>query len=176
MLRMHEPVDVSVRTRVSPVIFPEATGPGTAVLFRFQKTPFGNRNRTRSREAVSVPMRCPSGRSLGPRRLHFGTLRLSPAPAGFFSLHSTGHGQKLRAATATDQGPLMFKVRYKEVGNKLHFSEDIHTFDEARQFACKLIRDGRARGVDIIDLERVWVHPHSDLVEWCAKRGLLKKT
>jgi hypothetical protein len=70
----------------------------------------------------------------------------------------------------------MFKVRYKNVGNKLHFSEDIHTFDEARQLACKIIKDGRARGVDIIDLERVWVHPHSDLVEWCAKRGLLKKT
>jgi hypothetical protein len=111
-------------------------------------------------------VRCPSGRSLGPRRLHFGTLRLSPLRRGFF-LYTRPVKQKLRAATAMDQGPPIFKVRYKEVGNKLHFSEDIHTFDEARQFACKLIREGRARGVDIIDLERVWVHPHSDLVEWC---------
>jgi hypothetical protein len=69
----------------------------------------------------------------------------------------------------------MFKVRYKNVGNKLHFSEDIETFDEARQHACKLLKDGRAKGVDVIDLERVWVYPHSDLVDWCSKRGLLKK-
>jgi hypothetical protein len=26
-----------------------------------------------------------------------------------------------------------------------------------------------------LDLERVWVYPHSDLVDWCAKNGLLKK-
>jgi hypothetical protein len=70
----------------------------------------------------------------------------------------------------------MFKVRYKNIGNKLHFSEDIQTFDEARQFACKMLKERHAKGVDIIDLERVWVYPHSDLVDWCAKRGYLKKT
>jgi hypothetical protein len=37
MLRMHEPVVVSARTRVSPVIFSEAPGPGMAVLFLFRR-------------------------------------------------------------------------------------------------------------------------------------------
>jgi hypothetical protein len=69
----------------------------------------------------------------------------------------------------------MFKVRYKKVGNKLHFSEDIETLDQARQLACKMLKEGHAKGVDILDLERVWVYPHSDLVDWCAKNGLLKK-
>jgi hypothetical protein len=39
----------------------------------------------------------------------------------------------------------MFKVRYKNIGNKLHFSEDIETFDEARQLACKMLKERHAK-------------------------------
>jgi hypothetical protein len=41
-----------------------------------------------SREAVSLRARCPSGRFLGPRRLHFGTCDLAPFRTGLFLAQS----------------------------------------------------------------------------------------
>ncbi|MDC7786069.1 hypothetical protein PQJ75_08625 [Rhodoplanes sp. TEM] len=64
-----------------------------------------------------------------------------------------------------------FTMLYKTAAALTQEREIVGTLEEALAAACAMLRDGRARHVNLIEVGRIdGVVPHSRIVRWCAGR------